>query len=95
MATITQDVIDFMDSSHGKEIVANSAMQFLFKQAPATTESVQQTFALTDEEKYLLLEAAIGTGLFFAGQRHVACHVVASYTENELITTNPEELVNQ
>lgn len=92
VSTITQDVADFMESAHGRAIVANSSMQFLFKQSPATIDAVQQSFALTDEEKYLLLESAVGTGLFFAGQRHVAIHVVASYTENELITTNPEEL---
>jgi len=92
VSTITQDVADFMGSVHGQAIVANSSMQFLFKQSPATIDAVQASFALTDEEKYLLLESAVGTGLFFAGRRHVAIHVVASYTENELVTTNPEEL---
>lgn len=93
VATITQDVADFMESSHGKTIVANSSMQFLFKQSPATIDAVQKSFALTDEEKYLLLESAVGTGLFFAGQRHVAIHVVASYTENGIITTDPKERI--
>jgi len=40
-----------------------------------------------------LLEAEIGEGLFFAGQKHVAMKVVASYIEDQIITTNPEELL--
>ena len=95
LATITQDVADFVGSEYGRAIVSNASLHMLFKQSPATVDSVQQSFALTDEEKYLLLEASVGTGLFFAGRRHVAMHVVASYTEHELITTNPQELLDK
>jgi hypothetical protein len=63
------------------------------KQSPATIDVVQKTFNLTEQEKYLLLEAAVGEGLFFAGKKHVALSVVASQTENEIITTSPEEVV--
>lgn len=93
VATITQDVSDFMGSPYGQPIVTNAAMQFLFKQSPATIETVQKTFNLTDEEKYLLLESAVGSGLFFAGLKHVAIEVVASYTEDKLVTTKPEEVL--
>jgi type IV secretory pathway VirB4 component len=92
LSTITQDVADFMSSPYGQAVVANAAMQLLFKQSPATIDAVQKTFALTDEEKYLLLESAVGNGLFFAEQKHVAIQVVASYTEDRLITTKPEEV---
>ena len=47
---------------------------------------------LTDQEKMLLLEVPVGEGIFFAGQKHVAIRVVASYTEDQIITTNPEEI---
>ncbi|MBI4133846.1 MAG: conjugal transfer protein TraC, partial [Candidatus Terrybacteria bacterium] len=93
VATITQDIADFMGSPYGQPIVTNAAMQFLFKQSPATIETVQKTFNLTDEEKYLLLESAVGSGLFFAGLKHVAIEVVASYTEDKLVTTKPEEIL--
>ncbi len=92
VTTITQDVSDFMKSSYGKPILTNSSLHLLMKQSPASIDIIQKTFNLTDEEKYMLLEAAVGEGLFFAGTKHVAIRVVASYTEEQIITTNPEEL---
>ena len=91
--TITQDVNDFMKSEYGQPIITNSSLQLLMKQSPATIDVVQKTFNLTDEEKYLLLEAPIGEGIFFAGEKHVAIRVVSSYAEHQLITTAPEEVV--
>ena len=93
VTTITQDVADFMTSDYGKAIVTNSSLQLLMKQSPATIEIVQKTFNLTEQEKYLLLEAAVGEGLFFAGKKHVAISVVASQTEDQIITTAPEEVL--
>ncbi len=93
VTTITQDVEDFMRSEYGKPIITNSSLQLLMKQSPATIDIVQKTFNLTDEEKYLLLEAEVGEGIFFAGQKHVAIKVVASYTEDQIITTSPEEIL--
>ncbi len=93
VSTITQDVADFMRSNYGQPIITNSSIQILLKQSPATIDVVQKTFNLTEREKGLLLEAEIGEGLFFAGQKHVAMKVVASYIEDQIITTNPEELV--
>jgi len=93
VTTITQDVIDFMKSDYGKPIITNSSLQLLMKQSPATMDVVQKTFNLTEEEKYLLLEAEVGEGMFFAGQKHVAIKVVASYTEDQIITTAPEEVL--
>lgn len=92
VSTITQDVADFMRSTYGQPIITNSSIQMLMKQSPATIDVVQKTFNLTDREKNILLEAEIGEGLFFAGQKHVAMKVVASYIEDQIITTNPEEL---
>lgn len=92
VTTITQDVEDFMNSSYGKAIVSNSSLQLLLKQSTATIDIVQKTFNLTDQEKYLLLEAAVGEGLFFAGKKHVAISVVASFTEDQIITTKPDEV---
>lgn len=92
VTTITQDINDFMKSDYGKPIITNSALQLLMKQSPATIETVQKTFNLTEEEKMLLLEAAVGEGIFFAGQKHVSIKVVASYSEDQFITTAPEEV---
>ncbi|MDD3032763.1 MAG: ATP-binding protein [Candidatus Pacebacteria bacterium] len=92
VTTITQDVSDFMKSSYGKPIITNSSLQLLLKQSPAGIDLLQDTFMLTDQEKMLLLEVPVGEGIFFAGQKHVAIRVVASYTEDQIITTNPEEI---
>jgi conjugal transfer ATP-binding protein TraC len=92
VTTVTQDVNDFMKSAYGQPIITNSSLQVLMKQSPATIDVVQKTFNLTEQEKYILLEAGVGEGIFFAGQKHVAMRVVASYTEDQIITTNPEEI---
>lgn len=93
LTTITQDIPDFMTSPYGKPIITNSSIQILFKQSPATIDVVQQTFNLTDEEKYLLLQADVGEGIFFAGLKHAAIKVVASYTEDQIVTSSPEQIV--
>jgi type IV secretory pathway VirB4 component len=93
LATITQDVGDFLRSPYGMPIITNSALQLLLKQSPAVIDEVQKTFNLTDEEKYLLLESDVGEGIFFAGLKHVAIKVVASYTEDQIITSDPSQLL--
>jgi type IV secretory pathway VirB4 component len=93
VTTITQDVNDFMKSEYGKPIITNSSLQFLMKQSPATIETVKKTFNLTDEEKYLLLECEVGEGILFAGQKHASMRTIASYAEDQIITTSPEELL--
>jgi len=92
VTTITQDVEDFMKSAYGKAIITNSSLQLLLKQSPAAIDVVQKTFDLTDQEKSLLLEATVGEGLFFAGKKHVYISIRASYTEDQIITTNPGEV---
>ncbi len=94
LATITQDVDDFLKSPYGLPIITNSSIQILLKQSPSSIDNVQKTFNLTDEEKYLLLESDVGEGIFFVGLKHVAIKVVASYTEDQIITTNPEQVLS-
>jgi type IV secretory pathway VirB4 component len=93
VTTITQDVSDFISSDYGKPIITNSSLQLLLKQSPASIDLVQKTFNLTEQEKFLLLESPVGEGIFFAGQKHVAISIVASYTEDQIITTTPEEII--
>ncbi|MDD2548305.1 MAG: ATP-binding protein [Candidatus Pacebacteria bacterium] len=92
VTTITQDVSDFMKSSYGKPIITNSSIQLLLKQSPAGIDLIKKTFMLTEQEKLLLLEVPVGEGIFFAGQKHVAIKIVASYTEDQIITTDPEQI---
>lgn len=93
VTTITQDVNDFLTSPYGQAIVTNSSMQLLLKQSPASIDLIQKTFSLTEGEKYLLLESGVGEGIFFAGSKHAAIKVVASYTEDQLITSDPRQLL--
>ena len=93
LSTITQDVADFMSSPYGKPIVTNAALQLLLRQSPATIKAVVETFNLTNEEKFLLLESEVGEGIFFAGLKHVAIKIIASYTEDQVITSDPAQLL--
>lgn len=93
LTTITQDVSDFMKSKYGKPIVTNSSLQLLLKQSPASIDIIQKTFNLTDQEKFMLLQSNIGEGILFAGTKHVAIQVVASFTEDRIITSDPEQLI--
>ena len=95
ITTITQDVEDFLQSPWGKPIITNSSLQILLKQAPSAIEILKQTFNLTDGEKYLLLNSNVGQGVFFAGGQHVAIQIIASNSEHQIITTDPEELMAQ
>jgi type IV secretory pathway VirB4 component len=94
VTTITQDVNDFLRSQYGQAIVTNSALNLLLRQSPAAIDLVQKVFMLTEGEKYLLLESGVGEGIFFAGNKHAAIRVVASYTEDQLVTTNPQQLLD-
>ncbi len=90
VTTITQDVSDFLGSPYGKPIVTNSSIQMLLKQSPAAIDVIVKTFFLTEGEKYLLLESDVGEGIFFAGIKHVAIKIIASYMEDQIITTDPK-----
>ena len=94
VATITQDVGDFLRSPYGTPIITNSSLQLLLKQSPASIDLIQQTFNLTDEEKFLLLESNVGEGIFFAGLKRVAIKIIASYTEDQIITSDPSQLLS-
>lgn len=93
LTTITQDVTDFIKSKYGQPIITNSSLQLLLKQSPAAIKTVKETFNLTEQEKYMLLESPVGEGIFFAGAKHAAIKVVASYTEDQIITSDPAQLL--
>ena len=93
LTTITQDINDFMNSRYGKPIVTNSSIQLLLRQSPASIDIVSETFYLTDQEKFLLLESSVGEGIFFAGTKRAAVKVVASYSEDQIITSDPKQLL--
>ena len=89
LTTVTQDVEDFMSTKMGRAIVGNSSMQLLLKQSVSAIDVLADVFKLTEEEKRRLSNFPIGHGLFFAGPNHVHLQVIASETEESLISTNP------
>ncbi|MDO8585215.1 MAG: ATP-binding protein [bacterium] len=95
VTTITQDVEDFLLSPYGRPIITNSSLQILLKQAPAMVDLIGKTFNLTEGEKNFLIQVSVGQGLFVAGLQHAAIQIVASYLEDKIVTTKPEELLEQ
>lgn len=93
LTTITQDISDFMSSRYGKPIITNSSLQLLLRQSPSSIDLIADTFFLTDHEKFLLLESNVGEGIFFAGTKHAAIKIIASYSEDQIITSDPRQLL--
>ena len=93
LTTISQDVEDFMASKMGRAIVANASMQLLLKQSSSAVDVLADVFKLTEEERKRLNNFPVGQGLFFAGQNHVHIQVIASPTEQTLVTTNPQAIL--
>ncbi len=95
VTTITQDVEDFLNSPYGRPIITNSSLQLLMKQSPATVDIIGKTFSLSEGEKTFLLEATVGHGIFIAGLQRAAIQVVASYLEDQIVTSKPEQILEQ
>ncbi len=89
VTTITQDIEDFLASTYWKPIVTNSSIQLLLKQSSASIDALQKVFKLTEQEKYILLNASVWQWLFFAWIEHVWIQVLASYYEEQIISTDP------
>jgi hypothetical protein len=95
MTTLTQDIEDFLNNDYGKAIVSNSSIQILLKQGTAEVEALAKAFMLSEGEKQFLLTAQVGEGLLFAGQNHISAQFIASQFEYDLITSKPQDLMDQ
>lgn len=95
LTVISQNVEDFLQSDIGVAVVTNSSIQVLLKQHPAAIEKLQKVFYLSDGEKSMLLGAAVGSGLFFADNNHVAIEIKASDQEYKLCTSKPQDAKNK
>jgi type IV secretory pathway VirB4 component len=93
LATITQDVGDFVKSRYGIPIITNSSIQILLGQSPTAIDTLQGIFNLTDGEKYALLESGVGEGIFFAGKQHVSIKIISSYTEEQIVSSDPHQIL--
>jgi len=93
LTTITQDVEDFISSPFGRPIITNSALTFLMRQSPATIELCDQVFVLSEGEKQFLTQAQRGQGLLFVQNKKIPIFILASYAEDQIIRTRPEQLI--
>lgn len=95
LTTLTQDIEDFLGSDYGKSILSNSSIQILLKQGSSEVETLAKTLNLSGGEKQYLLTAQVGEGLLFAGQNHVTAQFVSSQFEYDLITSKPQDILDQ
>lgn len=95
LTTATQDIEDFLSTDYGKAVLSSSSLQILLKQGSQEGSVIAKSFNLSEGEIQLLLSAGVGEGLFFAGQNHVGIKIVAAQFEHEIITTNPQEIIER
>jgi len=95
VTTLTQDIEDFLSSDYGKAILSNSSIQILLKQGSSEVETLAKTLNLSGGEKQYLLTAQVGEGLLFAGQNHVTTQFISSQFEYDLITSKPQDILDQ
>lgn len=93
VTNITQDVEDFLNSPYGKPIITNSAIILLLKQSTATADLLKEIFYLSEGEKNFLIQAERGNGILIAGSKRVPIFVLASYAEDQIIKTRPDQLI--
>lgn len=55
LATITQDVGDFLKSPYGLPIITNSSIQILLKQSPSSIDVVQKHSTLPMKKSFFFL----------------------------------------
>jgi hypothetical protein len=92
---INQEVENLLESKAGKSVLANSSYTLLLKQKPAVINSVQNTFHLSQREREHLLASLVGEGILIIEDDHTELKIIASDEEHKLITTNPDELLEQ
>jgi type IV secretory pathway VirB4 component len=91
LVTITQQAPDLLGAVHGRAVAGNAATKLLLKQDPTTVDAVEAAFALSPDERRLLLGAGKGEGLLLVGGRRLHLQVAASPAEHRLATTAPQE----
>jgi len=95
LAEVTGDFLKYIESL-GSEAGVDVFADFLVvagKLILIKSKALLPNLDLTEEEKFLLLESDVGEGIFFAGMKHVAIKILASYTEDQIITSDPSQLL--
>ncbi len=91
----TQDLNDFFsrdDGRYGKGVVNSAKIKIIMQLEQQEAEFVQNEFNLSDTERQQVVQFQKGEGLLYANNNHVLIKVTASKTEDELITTDSNQL---
>lgn len=92
---INQEVEELFNTRAGKSVLANSAYTLLLRQKPSVIKNICEAFHLSPVEKEHLLTASVGEGLLIMEDEHTKIKVIASPEEHKVITTKPEEVLEQ
>lgn len=93
----TQDISDlfaFENGKYGKAIISNSKIKIVLGMEPQEAKCVQEVLQLTKSELRSIINFDRGEGLICANNNKVPVFIRASALEEELITTDPEQLKN-
>ena len=82
-----------MNSPYGKPICLNSSIQLLLKQSPAAINVIAETFFFNPRRNTFCWKAKWGKAYFSQGSKHAAIKIYASYVEDQIITTDPKQLL--
>ena len=93
LTTISQDVGDLLNSPYGLPIITNSSIQLLLRQSPISIDLVQKHSISPTRKSFCFWNRMSGRGFFFAGLKHVAIKIIASYTEQQIITSDPSQVL--
>lgn len=95
LSIISQQIEDFLDSPQGSTIIKQAASQILMKQSVSSIEKVSKYFNLSEYETEQLAKLKQGNALIMSGDEHALATISASDEEMAMITTNPNEIVNE
>ncbi|MDD6484020.1 MAG: hypothetical protein PUF72_05535 [Clostridiales bacterium] len=94
----TQDLNDFFaldNGSYGKGIINNAKIKFIMQLETEEAARVENTLGLSRVEIQQVTHFQRGEGLLMANSNHVLVDFKSSKNENELITTDREQLAKQ
>jgi conjugal transfer ATP-binding protein TraC len=92
---ITQDVEDVLTSRAGRAVLTNTATKILLKQDTSVLDQIVERFHLNQAEMRFLKISTAGRALLIAETMRVPIYIMASPEEHRIITTRPDDLLNQ
>jgi len=95
LVMITQDVEDVLMSRAGRAVLTNTATKILLKPDLSVLDQIVDKFHLNEAEKRFLKISTMGRALLIAETIRVPIYIQASPEEHRIITTKPDEMLQQ